>query len=73
MGRFLIFAGVGAADVFGRQVLGVCVAKWFCAGSGLLHTAGGQVLGFQGQGRKPETALGDVQGLKRRVGPFPGT
>ena len=30
MGPFLIFAGAGAADVFERQVSGMCVAKMVC-------------------------------------------
>jgi len=34
MGPFLIFAGAGAADVLGRQVLGVRVAKMVVCSSG---------------------------------------
>ena len=30
MGPFLIFAGAGAANVFERQVSGICVAKMVC-------------------------------------------
>ena len=48
MGPFLIFAGVGAADVVGRQVLGVCVVKMVCVAA---QGAGFHDLRLSGKGR----------------------